>query len=259
MILDDYHLLAACRETVGDFLADRGIDPPLRDIDRVGLPQGLTCLHRGTSSWGPRHDRAGSRGGGRPEAPAGVSRGRRWLQAILYVAPVIGFVSAGYAHRWITDDGFIYLRAVQQIRAGNGLVFNAGERVEAFTGSLWVALLAVADLVTPVRLELLAVFLGLACGAAGLAFAIAGARRVQGGQDLFVPLGALVFVVITPVWVFATSGLETGLTVGWLGACLWLLASWARTPATLMSLPSAAVLGLGWLGRRTWRSSARAS
>jgi arabinofuranosyltransferase len=183
------------------------------------------------------------------QAPTGVSRARRWMQATLYVAPVIGFVSAGYAHRWITDDGFIYLRVVQQIRAGNGPVFNAGERVEAFTGSLWVAFLAGADLVTPVRLELLAVFLGLACGAAGLAFAIAGARRVQGGQDLFIPLGALVFVVITPVWVFATSGLETGLTVGWLGACLWLLASWARTPATSMSMPSAAVLGLGWLVR----------
>ena len=79
----------------------------------------------------------------------------------MYIAPVIGFVSAGYAHRWITDDGYIYLRVVQQIRAGNGPVFNAGERVEAFTGSLWVALLAVADLVAPVSLELLAVILGL--------------------------------------------------------------------------------------------------
>jgi Macrocin-O-methyltransferase (TylF) len=37
VILDTYHLLAACRETAGDFLADQGIDPPLRDIDRVGV------------------------------------------------------------------------------------------------------------------------------------------------------------------------------------------------------------------------------
>jgi arabinofuranosyltransferase len=63
---------------------------------------------------------------------------------------VIGFVSAGYAHRWITDAEFIYLRVVQQIGAGNGPVFNAGEWVEAFTGSLWVALLSVAERVTPV-------------------------------------------------------------------------------------------------------------
>jgi hypothetical protein len=37
VILDTYHLLAACRETAGDFLADQGIDPPLRYIDRVGV------------------------------------------------------------------------------------------------------------------------------------------------------------------------------------------------------------------------------
>lgn len=37
VIVDDYHLMAACREAVGDFFADRGIDPPLHDIDRVGV------------------------------------------------------------------------------------------------------------------------------------------------------------------------------------------------------------------------------
>jgi Macrocin-O-methyltransferase (TylF) len=37
VILDDYHPLAACRETVGDFLSDRAIDPPLLDIDSVGV------------------------------------------------------------------------------------------------------------------------------------------------------------------------------------------------------------------------------
>jgi arabinofuranosyltransferase len=193
---------------------------------------------------------SGSRG---DETRAGSERAwvRRGLQAILYVAPVVGYVAAGFAHRWLTDDGFIYLRVVQQIRAGNGPVFNTGERVEAFTGSLWVALLAIGDLVTPLRLEWLAVLLGLVCGAVGLALAMAGARRlldVHGGHRGFVPLGAVVFVVVTPVWVFATSGLETGLTFGWLGACLWVLASWARTQAPI-SLPSAAVLGLGWLVR----------
>jgi arabinofuranosyltransferase len=185
-------------------------------------------------------------------AAARHTQSRRVLQATLYVSPVAAFVGAGFAHRWITDDGFIYLRIVRQIRAGNGPVFNSGERVEAFTGTLWVAVLAVADMVTPVRLEWLAVLLGLTCGAAGLALAMAGARRLVHPHDRnpwFVPLGALVFVVMTPVWVFATSGLETGLTFGWLGACLWVLASWARTPDASISLSSAAVLGLGWLVR----------
>jgi arabinofuranosyltransferase len=131
-------------------------------------------------------------------------------------------------------------------------VFNAGERVEAFTGTLWVALLTIADLVTPVRLKWLAVILGLVCGAAVLALAISGARRlmpVQDSERWFVPLGAVVFVALTPVWVFATSGLETGLVFGWLGSCLWVLASWARAPHVPISPPRVAVLGLGWLIR----------
>lgn len=37
VIVDDYHLMTACQEAVGDFFADREIDPPLHDIDRVGV------------------------------------------------------------------------------------------------------------------------------------------------------------------------------------------------------------------------------
>ena len=37
VIVDDYHLMDACRDAVDDFFSDRGIDPPLRDIDRVGV------------------------------------------------------------------------------------------------------------------------------------------------------------------------------------------------------------------------------
>src|SRR5690606_38991927 len=121
---------------------------------------------------------------------------------------------AGYAHRWITDDGFIYLRVVQQIRAGNGPVFNSGERVEVFTGTLWVALLTAGDLLTPIRLEWVAVLLGIGCGAAGIVLAMAGARRLAGdgaARPWFLPFGAVVFVALAPVWMFATSGLETGL------------------------------------------------
>jgi arabinofuranosyltransferase len=184
--------------------------------------------------------------------PAARVGWRRGLQGVLYAAPVLGFAAAGYANRWITDDGFIYLRVVQQIRAGNGPVFNDGERVEAFTGTLWLALLAVADVVIPVRLEWIAVLLGLACGAAGLGLAIAGARRLVAPRDggrWFVPCGAVVFVALTPVWAFATSGLETGLAFGWLGACLWVLASWSRRETARVSYPAAVLLGLGWLIR----------
>ena len=37
VIVDDYHLMAACQGAVRDFFAARGIDPALHDIDHVGV------------------------------------------------------------------------------------------------------------------------------------------------------------------------------------------------------------------------------
>jgi arabinofuranosyltransferase len=140
---------------------------------------------------------------------------------------------------------------VQQIRAGNGPVFNDGQRVEAFTGPLWVAFLTAADVVTPIRLEWIAVVLGLVASAFGLAMALAGARRLArtDATDAFlVPFGILVFVAILPSWVFGTSGLETGLSFAWLGLSFWQLVDWAQSRRR-MPPARALLLGLGWLVR----------
>ena len=42
----------------------------------------------------------------------------------------------GWTRRWMSDDGLIVLRTVRNLLAGNGPVFNIGERVEANTLSL---------------------------------------------------------------------------------------------------------------------------
>lgn len=185
-----------------------------------------------------------------PRSPGPQSR--RLLQGALLGLPVVWILIVGWSHRWMTEDGFIYLRIVDQIGAGNGPVFNAGERVEAYTGTLWVAVLALGDLLLPVRLEWLAIVLGLLFTAAGVALATAGARRLwekPGSDPLFVPLGSLVFVAVFPTWAYATSGLETGLVFAWLGACLWILAGWARDGDHRLGASSAAIVGLGWLVR----------
>jgi arabinofuranosyltransferase len=150
----------------------------------------------------------------------------------------------------MSDDGFIYLRVVKQLLGGEGPVFNAGERVEAATGPVWVGALAVADVVTPIRLEWLAVGLGIGLTALGLAFAMFGARTLADIREssLAIPAGAAVLVAVPPLWTFASSGLEMGLVFSWLGACLWLLARWAMGEARL-SAPVAIVLGLGVLIR----------
>lgn len=185
-------------------------------------------------------------------APARVreSPAHRVLRWGLLAAPVAVFLERAWSHHWMSDDGFIYLRVTKQLLAGNGPVFNAGERVEAATGPLWVFVLAVGDVLTPIRLEWLAVLLGIALSAGGLALAIAGSRRVMGisGARLAIPVGAAVLVAVPPLWTFASSGLETGLSFAWLGASLWILARWASKRSRL-SAWEAVVLGFGPLIR----------
>jgi arabinofuranosyltransferase len=185
------------------------------------------------------------------DRPSRRGRLTRLLQPVVLAVPVAWILVVGWAHRWMTEDGFIYLRVVRQIRAGNGPVFNEGERVEAFTGVLWVGVLSIADLVAPVRLEWLSVVVGLVATVAAVGLALGGAWRLWADTrgTFFLPFGALVFVAVFPVWAYATSGLETGLVFTWLGACLWILAGWAQAPEERVSVPKAVVLGLGWLVR----------
>ena len=178
-------------------------------------------------------------------------RTSHWGQRLLLAAPVAWVLAMGWQHRWMTEDGFNYLRIVRQIEAGNGPVFNAGERVEAYTGPLWVGLLALADVVLPVRLEWISVVGGLLLTALGVALATAGSVRLWGGTGggrWLAPVGAVLFVALNPVWSFATSGLENGLAFAWVGACTLVLARWATGAATVR-WPGAVVLGLGWLVR----------
>lgn len=151
---------------------------------------------------------------------------RRLATLVTVLVPVVVVLVMGWQRRWIADDGFINFRYVDQIRHGNGPVFNAGERVEAFTSPLWLALLSLLDLVLPLRLEWIAVASGLILTALGLVFAAAGTTRLWRelvGDDFGFPAGLLVYAALPPVWDFATSGLDNALGVAWLGASWWAL------------------------------------
>jgi arabinofuranosyltransferase len=60
----------------------------------------------------------------------------------------------------VCDDGLIVLRTVQNVLDGNGPVFNAGERVEATTSTLWTYVLALGGLQPWLRLEWVAASAG---------------------------------------------------------------------------------------------------
>jgi hypothetical protein len=151
-------------------------------------------------------------------------------------APVVAMLVAGWQLRWMSDDGFIHLRVVEQLVHGNGPVFNAGERVEASTSPLWVALLALAYPVSSLVLPWKAIVLGIALAALGVLAAeraaVSFARASSGARPFLLPLGALVVVALPPFWEFATSGLETGLVFAWLGMCTWACARASSPPAS---------------------------
>jgi arabinofuranosyltransferase len=173
----------------------------------------------------------------------------------LAAVPLLVLGVQGWARRWTSDDGFIYLRVVENLVAGDGPVLNVGERVEAYTSPLWLALVAcVSELLGFVDREWVAVGLGIAASLAGLALAMRGARLLwaaSGRAGLALPLGALAVAALPPYWDFATSGLETGVSVGWLGAAFWALVR-ALPPFELTRrrlVVAALVLGIGPLVR----------
>jgi arabinofuranosyltransferase len=146
---------------------------------------------------------------------------------ILCLVPVVVLAGMAWQHRWVGDDSFVNFRIVKQLEAGNGPVYNIGQRVEAGTSLLWVIVLFVADLLTPLRLEWISVLLGIALTVVGLVLAQRAAWLIlqpEARRSVVVPFGALLLAALPPMWDYATSGLETGLCFAWLGGSFWGLA-----------------------------------
>jgi arabinofuranosyltransferase len=178
---------------------------------------------------------------------------KRWRAASIAAAfvPAALLLWRGFARRWVSDDAFIDFRVVENLVLGRGPVFNLGERVEAYTSPLWVAILwawrAVAG-----DCARGSVALGLALSTAGIAAAALGARRLRSEEaTLTLPLGALVPVALPAMWDFTTSGLETSLVFAWLGVSFAALAHDAagESGADRRRFALALFLGLGPLVR----------
>jgi arabinofuranosyltransferase len=148
------------------------------------------------------------------------------------------FAWGAWQRRWIADDGLIVLRTVRNLMAGNGPVFNAGERVEANTSTLWTYLMYLGGWVGgPVRLEYVALALALVLSVLGVVLLMLGAARLyapslQGRRGLLLPAGALVYIALPPARDFATSGLENGLVLAYLGLLWWMLVCWSQSLRT---------------------------
>jgi arabinofuranosyltransferase len=162
-----------------------------------------------------------------------TSRARRASIAFATV-PVVFIALAAYERRWMHDDGFINLRIVRNVLDGFGPVYNLGERVEATTSPLWVALL-VALGALGIRLELAAVYAGVALTTLALACAeLAGFVRcdrngMPRAGTWLVPFGAVVYAALPPAWDYASCGLEMGLATFWLATSFLAVIAIARS------------------------------
>jgi hypothetical protein len=133
----------------------------------------------------------------------------RWYPLLI----VLGIAAAGLYHagilRWSCDDIFITLRYVDHFFAGDGLVYNAGERVEGYTHFLWLLLLLLTkwpglDPVGGAQVLGLLSYAGVLLIFSAVSYKLSG-RRIA----LLLPMTPLVLALHRDFNIWATGGLET--------------------------------------------------
>lgn len=132
----------------------------------------------------------------------------------ILLAGIVVHALRGYSHEDLSghaagsDDAYISYRYARNLAAGDGLVFNPGERVEGYSNLLYVLLLAPALLIARDSAVLpLAVAINAACAAGALVLFHRRIRARHGGD---VAAGATVLLAAWPaLWLWTASGMET--------------------------------------------------
>lgn len=148
---------------------------------------------------------------------------------------ILGLCALGLAFSrvWVADDAYITFRHIMQALAGNGLTYNTLEPVEGFTHPLWAVLLLIfGGLGAPIPGA--AVTMDLLC-AALLVAGVALAERDRG------PLAMALLVSCSGFIDFATSGLETPMTMG------LVFVAFRATPVLRHPMRVGMALGLAYL------------
>lgn len=134
-----------------------------------------------------------------------------------FILPLLAIYSGLIVYTaWVSDDGFITFRSIENWTHGYGLVFNVGERVQTFTHPLWLLLQSLFYLLTglfnsPFGLNKLfygniVISLGLSVITIAL-FAFKIARSTQ-----MAIVGTLILTLSKAYIDYSTSGLENPLS-----------------------------------------------
>jgi hypothetical protein len=159
---------------------------------------------------------------------------QKTVWALFLTALVYGIYRVIQLH-WVCDDAFISFRYAKNLVAGNGLVFNVGERVEGYTNFLWTIIISLGMLLKLDPVPLSMILGGVSYLFTALLAAYASYRLFSGSghRALFVPVAAMSILVFHDYHIFATSGLETS----WTAALITLgfvLLIFANSPKSLL-------------------------
>jgi arabinofuranosyltransferase len=147
--------------------------------------------------------------------------------------PVLSWLGLLYvllSMAWVCDDAYISFRTVDNFMQGEGLVFNPGERVQAFTHPLWM-LLHVPFYALTGNIYYVTIFLSLliSLGTAAVVARVVDSRLAWG----LVPLLIILSKALTE---YSSSGLENPLTHLLLALFAWVLLARRAHPRQLWHL-----------------------
>ncbi|MBN1353437.1 MAG: hypothetical protein JW994_02060 [Candidatus Omnitrophica bacterium] len=145
------------------------------------------------------------------------------IAAVFLFLSVIAAIYNIIIFPWMLDDSFIFFRYADNLCAGNGLVYNPGEKVEGYTSFLWILLLAAGNCVgfSPVFFSK---FLG-AVFSAGCVLLLLNTHRFIKNTDYTISVTSALFLGTCGVFMpWAASGMETAMfTFFVLLSCLFYL------------------------------------
>jgi arabinofuranosyltransferase len=193
----------------------------------------------------------------------------RWGSVVVVGLGVAALVAQSLYLQWTLDDAYIAFAYAQNWVQGNGLVFNAGERVEGYTCFLWVVLAALG-LALGANIVWWSTALGISSGIAAVLAAWQLARELSPPSFRGAAASTAVIVGAYPALAcWAGSGMETALFTALVTTAIWrhvrdgarsvtapiclALASMTRPEGWLLS----ALLCLDAVRTGSWRDTAR--
>jgi arabinofuranosyltransferase len=127
----------------------------------------------------------------------------KWIYPpLIFLYLITVFITA-----WLSDDAYITFRTIDNLINGYGLVWNIGERVQAYTHPLWMFVLAVFQFVTG-EAYLTSIFLSIIISSA-VFFIIVKTLSLSTSSSI---LAGLILILSKAFIDYSTSGLENPLS-----------------------------------------------